>query len=48
MSESATNHSHKKRRRAVFVSVCLLAALVAGGLVFAVVERIREAYDRAH
>jgi hypothetical protein len=47
MSESAANHSNKNRRRAVLVSVSLLAALVAGGLVFAVVERFRDAADRA-
>jgi hypothetical protein len=48
MSESAASHRIKKRRRVVFVSSSMLAALVAGGLVFAVVESIRDTADRAH
>jgi hypothetical protein len=48
VSEYAANHSIKKRHRAVFVSVSLLAVLVAGSLVFAAVEKLRDSYNRAH
>ncbi|MGH7169122.1 MAG: hypothetical protein ACRELG_02450 [Gemmataceae bacterium] len=48
MSEHPTRLHNKNRRRAVLASVGLLAALVAGGIVFALIERVREAVDRAH
>lgn len=47
MSDHAGKIRHDKRRRAVLASVSLLAALVAGGLVFAFVEKVRDASDRA-
>ena len=48
MSEHPANLHNKKRRRAVLASVGLLSVLVAGGLVFAFIERVRDASDRAH
>lgn len=37
----------KKRRRVVFASLSFLILLVAGGLVLAFVEKMRDASDRA-
>jgi hypothetical protein len=47
MSDPAGKISHDKRRRPVLASVRLLAALIAGGLVFALIEKVRDASDRA-
>lgn len=46
MFESTLDHRNKKRR-AVIVSTSLVAMLVAGGLAFAFVEKVRDAADRA-
>jgi hypothetical protein len=46
MSEHA-NTRNKKLRRAIIASVSVLAVLAAGGIVFSIVERIRDAADRA-
>jgi len=48
MSEHPANLRNKIHRRVVLASVCLLAVLVASSLVFAVVEHVLEAVDRAH
>jgi hypothetical protein len=47
MSEHPKNLRNKILRRAVLASVGLVAALVAGSLVLAFVERVRDASDRA-
>lgn len=44
----AMNLRDKKLRRTVRTSVSLLSVCVAGGIVFGIVERIRDAADRAH
>jgi len=47
MSEPDARSRNKKSRRAALISVGLFAVLVAGGLVFSFIERVREASDRA-
>jgi hypothetical protein len=47
MSESAANPRNRTRRRAVLASLSLLTLLSAAGLILALVERIRDASDRA-
>ena len=42
------NTRNKKLRRAIIVSVSLLTVFAAGGIVFGVIEKIRESVDRAH
>ncbi len=48
MSKTVTNQRNKKLRRIVLASVGLLAVLTAGGIVFGVIEQVRESVDRAH
>ncbi len=47
MSDHFENTLNKKRQRAFLVSLGLLAALVAGGLLFGFIEKVRDASDRA-
>lgn len=48
MSEATSNRRKKRRRRTVLASMSLLAVFVAGSLVFAFVENVLDAVDRAH
>ena len=47
MTETNANLRNKSLRRVVVASVSLLAVFAAGGIVFSIVERIRDASDRA-
>lgn len=47
MSEPTPSIRSGKRRRAMLISVGLLATLVVGGLALAIVEKLRDVSDRA-
>lgn len=47
MSDPIWKISNRKRRRAILISVSLLSVLAAGGLALGIIEKVRDASDRA-
>jgi hypothetical protein len=48
MSECDASFRNKKSRPVIVASVSLLAVFAAGGILFGVIEHVRESVDRAH